>query len=148
MSEKTPIVNVTQIHRGCGSGCGSGCALIILATIAMGLLGPYFYHRSKTSPPESAQPTPASSPPPAEPLPTPLPLPTPEPLPPASQAVNEAKRLAVKYHPDLGVAGSPLNKEFVARYKRYQTEKPAFFDNPSWPLALTEECVQALRAKK
>jgi hypothetical protein len=66
---------------------------------------------------------------------------------PTSKTTEEAKQLAVKYHPELGVSGSPLNTEFVARHKRYQAENPAFFNNPSWPIALVEECVQSMRAK-
>jgi hypothetical protein len=59
--------------------------------------------------------------------------------------VQDAKRQAVLRYPDLAVAGSPLNKEFVARYKRYQQERPDYFRDPSWPLRLAEESAQAIK---
>ena len=58
-----------------------------------------------------------------------------------------AQRKAIELYPDLSVAGSPLNKEFVERTKRYQTEKKAFFAEPDWPVRLAKECSEALAAK-
>lgn len=55
--------------------------------------------------------------------------------------VAEAQQEAVRRYPDIGVAGSKLNTEFVARYKRYQQERPDFLRDPSWPLRLAEELV-------
>ena len=56
----------------------------------------------------------------------------------------EAQKRAMAIYPTLGVAGSPLNREFVARHKRYQTEKPDFFTDPEWPTKLATECAQAI----
>lgn len=53
-----------------------------------------------------------------------------------------AQQEAVRRYPEIGVAGSKLNSEFVARYKRYQQERPDFLRDPSWPLRLAEEIVQ------
>jgi hypothetical protein len=57
-----------------------------------------------------------------------------------------AQRKAVELYPDLGVAGSPLNKEFVDRVKRYQAEKKEFFAEPDWPIRLAKECSEYLKA--
>ena len=58
-----------------------------------------------------------------------------------------AQRKAIELYPELGVAGSPINKEFVERTKRYQTEKKAFFAEPDWPVRLAKECSEALATK-
>ncbi len=55
----------------------------------------------------------------------------------------EARRLALARYPDLGVAGSALNTEFLARRARYLREKPLFFQTPDWPLRLADECAGA-----
>lgn len=59
-----------------------------------------------------------------------------------------AHRKAIELYPDVGVAGSPLNKEFVTRVKRYQIEKKDFFAEPDWPLRLAIECSKDLSAKE
>ena len=46
---------------------------------------------------------------------------------------------AVKLFPELGVANSKLNQEFVRRYKQYQAQNPAYFYNPEWPTQLARE---------
>jgi hypothetical protein len=51
-----------------------------------------------------------------------------------------AQRKATELYPALAVAGSPLNKEFITRMKRYQKEKPDFFTDPDWPIRLAKEC--------
>lgn len=71
---------------------------------------------------------------------------TPSTRPAAGQAPHfataaEAQQEAVRRYPEIGVAGSKLNTEFVARYKRYQQERPDFIRDPSWPLRLAEELV-------
>ena len=53
----------------------------------------------------------------------------------------EAQQEAVRRYPDIGVAGTKLNTEFIARYKRYQQERPDFLRDPSWPLRLAWEIV-------
>ena len=58
-----------------------------------------------------------------------------------------AQRKAIELYPDLGVAGSPLNAEFVARVKRYQMEKKEFFADPDWPIRLGKECSDDLKGK-
>jgi hypothetical protein len=56
-----------------------------------------------------------------------------------------AQKEATRRYPDLGVAGTKLNTEFVSRYKRYQQERPDYFRDPTWPIHLAEECVEAIK---
>jgi hypothetical protein len=56
----------------------------------------------------------------------------------------EGRVEALRLFPDLGVANSPLNREFVARYRSYQRLQPEFFQNPSWPVILVKECAAVL----
>jgi hypothetical protein len=56
----------------------------------------------------------------------------------------EGRREALRLYPDLGIAGSPLNTEFVTRYRSYQRLQPDFFQDPAWPLILVKESVVAL----
>ena len=65
----------------------------------------------------------------------------------ASNAASAAQRKAIELYPDLAVADSPLNKEFVSRVKSYRIEKKEFFAEPDWPLRLAKECSEALTAK-
>ena len=58
-----------------------------------------------------------------------------------------AQQKAVALYPDVGVAGSTLNNEFVARLKRYRAEKAEFFAEPDWPIRLAKECADELAAK-
>lgn len=53
---------------------------------------------------------------------------------------NLAQSKAIEIYPQLGVPGSPLNTEFLARVKRYQAEKKDFFAEPDWPIRLGREC--------
>ena len=47
----------------------------------------------------------------------------------------------------LGVAGSQFNNAFLARHKQYQQERPDYFRDPSWPVALAEDTAEALNLK-
>jgi hypothetical protein len=69
------------------------------------------------------------------------PQPTPQTTTRVTVSENEAQQRAIRLYPDLGVAGSALNQEFVARYRRYKTDRPAFFKDPEWPTALARECM-------
>ena len=61
---------------------------------------------------------------------------------------DAAQRYAVGRFPELGIAGSPLNKEYIARLQRYQHEKKEFFTEPDWPLRLAKECDADLKSGK
>jgi hypothetical protein len=56
----------------------------------------------------------------------------------------EGRREALRLYPDLGIAGSPLNREFVARYRSYQRLQPDFFEDPAWPVILVKESAVAI----
>lgn len=64
-----------------------------------------------------------------------------------ANAASAAQSKAIELYPDLGVADSPLNKEFVERVKIYRIEKKEFFAEPDWPMRLAKECSEALAAK-
>ena len=69
--------------------------------------------------------------------------------PPASQvarfaSVEQAQQEALRRYPDLGVAGSKFNAEFVVRHQRYKRENSAFLQDGSWPVRLAEETAIAI----
>jgi hypothetical protein len=57
---------------------------------------------------------------------------------------EESKREAVATYPELGVAGTAVNREYVRRYKLYRSVNPSFFDEPNWPKRLAEMLAQDL----
>lgn len=65
---------------------------------------------------------------------------------PVPVATASAQAEAVKKYPALGVAGSDFNREFLSRMQIARTERPGFFDNPLWPVALADEVARALPA--
>ena len=64
-----------------------------------------------------------------------------------AEVARTVQRKTIELYPDLGVADSPLNKEFVERVKIYRIEKKEFFSEPDWPVRLAKECSEALAAK-
>jgi hypothetical protein len=56
----------------------------------------------------------------------------------------DGRREALRLYPDLGVANSPLNREFVTRYHSYQRLQPDLFDNPAWPVILVKEAANVI----
>jgi len=60
------------------------------------------------------------------------------------QREEQAKREAVATYPELGIAGTAVNSEYVRRYKLYLSVNPAFFDEPDWPKRLAEMLAQDL----
>jgi hypothetical protein len=73
-----------------------------------------------------------------------LPGPAEPALPPPISTEAEWRAEAVRQYPALGIAHSPLNEEFVARYWRYHREQPEFFRDPAWPVILAKECADDL----
>ena len=121
---KAPVINITQVNRGCGDGCGRGCAVIIAGVIVLAVVG----HLMEPAKPRSDAVARRST------VPAALP----------EQSLTEAETAAAKQRaiarfPQLGVAGSRLNVAFVARVAKYRAEKPAFFNYPDWPTAIAEE---------
>ena len=60
----------------------------------------------------------------------------------ASEA--DGRREAVREYPSLAMANSPLNAEFVRRYRQYQHDRPEYFRDPAWPVSLAQECAAPL----
>jgi hypothetical protein len=65
-------------------------------------------------------------------------------IPPVTQSprfatVAQAQQEAVKRYPALGVPGSPFNIQFIALYKRYKQQRPALFQDNSWPLQIAQQ---------
>ena len=76
-----------------------------------------------------------------------LPAPKPRALTPEEerqQREEQAKQEAVATYPELGVAGTAVNREYVRRYKLYRSVNPSFFDEPDWPKRLAEMLAQDL----
>lgn len=68
-----------------------------------------------------------------------------EPLvPPLITTEAQGRAEALRLYPDLGVANSPLNREFVTRYRSYQRLQPDYFQDPAWPVLLVKECAAVL----
>lgn len=63
----------------------------------------------------------------------------------APLTVEAAQKEAVRRYPQLGVSGSTMNREFIARVARYRIERPAYFQNVRWPLLLADECQGSVR---
>ncbi len=57
----------------------------------------------------------------------------------APPAAVSAQVEAIAKHPELGKAGSDFHREFIARFRRYRTEQPAFFADANWPMKLADE---------
>lgn len=132
-------------ESGCALGFGRAVVVNILNSFVLGLavvlwLLPAIRDSSKS------QPAPVASAM-ARPKSTPVPglKPTPMPMVPVRRfaTVAEAQREAVRAYPSLGVAGSEFNRDFLARYNRYQRERPGYFSDPSWPWRLAEETARA-----
>jgi hypothetical protein len=59
-------------------------------------------------------------------------------------ATGTPQQRALQAYPDLGVANSPLNREFLRRHTQYKNENPHYFDDPEWPTKLAKESSDAL----
>ena len=122
----------SALTKARSSGCGVWAVLIIGGLIALGFISQF------TRPPKSNPPT----------APTSATTPTAKPATkPRFATTDEAQREAVRRYPDLGVTGSKLNREFVARYKLYQQQRPEYFHDTLWPLHLAEEITHTPQPK-
>ena len=142
--------NLSRQCPNCGSKnvtyAGGGCVAVIFVIFAIwgvsnfSALPTAFSNSTSTPtipPAPVTQPIPSvSTPPSASETPaTVVPSPTLSP-------VEEAKREAVRRYPQLGVAGSELNREFLNRYNIHKHSDPGFFNDPSWPLKTGRRIVQ------
>jgi hypothetical protein len=60
----------------------------------------------------------------------------------AAWTVATAQKEAVRRYPQLGVANSPMNRAFVARYQQIKAQNASYFRDSSWPLHLADEVAQ------
>jgi hypothetical protein len=94
-------------------------------------------HPATPSPPPASSPLPVTSPravtshPPVSP--------SSWPLEPHKWTEAEARAEAVRRYPQLGIAGSPMNKAFLERYNQLKAEAPDYLQAPDWPLRLAAE---------
>jgi hypothetical protein len=65
-------------------------------------------------------------------------------VPPLITTEAQGRAEALRLYPDLGVANSALNREFVTRYRSYQRLQPDYFQDPAWPVLLVKECAAVL----
>lgn len=68
-------------------------------------------------------------------------------LPSSTSGSSTARQRAIQLFPELAIASSPLNQEFLKRYRKYQSENIRYFDDPEWPTALARESKNALTPK-
>ncbi|MBI5686216.1 MAG: hypothetical protein HZC54_14180 [Verrucomicrobia bacterium] len=54
-------------------------------------------------------------------------------------AAQDWQRKAVELYPDLGVAGSPISKQYRILYQERLRTNPSFFKLPQWPVLLAKE---------
>lgn len=139
------LPEVNDEERSGYGGCG-GCLVIILgACVAASLLRPSTVPKvSYEVRNDPVEPTPASD------IKKPGSKPArPEVITePRFATVEDAQREAVKRFPDLGIGGSKLNNEFVARHKRYKQQRPDYFRDTSWPIRLAEEIMGSTPANQ
>lgn len=63
----------------------------------------------------------------------------------AAWTVATAQKEAMRRYPQLGVANSPMNRAFVARYQQIKAKDPSYLRDPSWPLHLADEVGQQIQ---
>jgi uncharacterized membrane protein YqaE (UPF0057 family) len=56
------------------------------------------------------------------------------------EEVDPAERRAMALYPELAIEGSPLNREFIRRYKRYTRSGTRNLSEPDWAVKLAREC--------
>jgi hypothetical protein len=56
-----------------------------------------------------------------------------------------AEQRAIQLYPNLAIANSELNQEFVRRYRRYKMQNPSYFNDPEWPTKLATESQATLQ---
>ena len=61
--------------------------------------------------------------------------------------VAEAQKEATRLYPALSVSGSPFNRAFLARHKLYQQQRPEYFRDINWPIALAQEVASEINPK-
>ena len=68
-------------------------------------------------------------------------------LPAAAQTpVDEAQKQAIAKYPDLTHEGTPLHAKFLQLYREVQETDPGLLSNPNWPIILSDEAYDLLKA--
>lgn len=120
-------------------------AIAFLIFIAIGASGYFIKHILNDNASPQTTTAPVSTP--IKPLPAATPALVSKPSPTTSPLQSQgAQQRAIQQYPQLGIANSPMNLEFVRRYKEYQHTNPDYFKNPEWPLNLAKECFDYLQA--
>lgn len=57
-----------------------------------------------------------------------------------ARSVTDSQRAAVQKHPDLSIAGGPLNRAFLARLADWKTAHDPRLDKSDWPERIADEC--------
>jgi hypothetical protein len=132
-------VSATRILIGGGAAVTAFCLLVL-----------YLSHQQRPSFPESTQnsetPRPQVAFKPAlsataNPEQTDEPTPPPTPTPPAFLTdVTYSQRAAVAKYPQLGVAGSPMNRTFLKRLAEWQGRNDPRLNHSNWPENLANAC--------
>ena len=154
------VLSIVALVKGrVASGAIMLCALVIIGPVAgfvaplilPGFIGVIHGVRTRTEP--SPSPIPNEQTARAEevrssdvqqttavPVVTPFSAPL-TPTPPAFLAdVKYSQAMAMRRHPDLGRAGSPLNTLFLIRLKSWQVSHDARLNRSDWPEALADDC--------
>jgi len=126
-------VHEYAVHQKKGR-CGWLSLAVILITV--GAVVAWMEHTPRVTNPLEPERSSQSPQPSAAPLTSPIPV--------RPATVEEMEQEAVRRYPDLGVAGTRMNSEFVARYKQYKKENSGYFDDPNWPLTLAKETADAI----
>ena len=123
------LATLTIALRSRWAGGLAGVVLVGLALFGLNRQG--VFHRAPLTSTDVVQPPPAPS----------------AVAPPDAASVAAAQQEAVKRYPQLAVVNSPLNREFVTRYKQLQATNPDYFKQSNWPLTLAAECEAAIKQK-
>lgn len=119
-------------------------AAVLFGLVAVAVLVSHFEDKgSESGASVSAQPT-ARMVTPTPPLaPSPVSVKTTIKAPKVVNAADSQKR-AIALYPDLGVSGSPLNREFLRRYNGLKASGDPLLQEPDWPEKLAKQSSDAL----
>ena len=118
---------------------------IALAGVAIiaGVVSHFEDKDSEAGPSDSAQPTVQIGEPNPPVASTPTSTTTTAKAPGAVKAIDSQKR-AIALYPDLAVAGSPLNREFLRRYNALKASGDPILQKPDWPEKLVKQSFDAV----
>jgi hypothetical protein len=62
-----------------------------------------------------------------------------------SEEIQKSEEVSIEKYPELGVANSAFNKNFLAAVKLLKEKRPEFFSDPQWPLKLSDAVAADLK---